>query len=268
MMTLVLNMSALQACKVLLAANEEVSLTDVEILIKNDPTLAHLDWENAGKWRLALLSRIGESNLPILLREACVIFISSNSLLSKLLLNGREPLVQSLSTDERQVFENAGLLAKLPSKEIIEWWDLLRQSARNTLNASLADQGRKAEQWTIDYETEYLKKHEPNLLPDWLSLESDYYGYDIRSFRFSHSSKYHSILIEVKSFSRADYPHFYVSEKEWEKAKESTPNYFFHVWCIETKELRILSVEDVSKNIPANVGSGRWQNILVSFDWL
>jgi len=266
-MVLILNMSSLQACLTLLKLKNEGEKDTVNVLIKQDPTYAHLNWENAAQWHSILEEGQLQLNFQSVTRYACRHFIISNPILLKLVAHGREAMILNLSDDENQVFYNAGLLEKLPSEEAVIWWDDLILLSRGNLNELLLKQGRKAEQWTVEYEKDYLKANNSDLMPDWLSLNGNYYGYDIGSYRFLQNGLDYSIQIEVKSFSSLNHPHFYLTPTEWQKADEAKATYYFYVWCMETKGLKILTVGDVQPHIPLNRGGGKWQSILIEFEW-
>lgn len=263
-----LNMSSLTAYKQLILSNTSAPdiVAKIDYLRKSDPTHVHFDWPSAENW----WKSFGVPSLTsdeALYKLACKSFVESNPILLNLTRHGRESLISNLEDDELQVFRNAGLLEKILDDDAIEWWDSLRLISRTDLNNSLLQQGRKAERWTIENElSEYLNLT-PELTPRWVSLDSDHYGYDILSYRTQANNVPNTVLIEVKSFARISDPHFYLSSNEWKKAVQTAPNYLFYIWCIETKEHRIQTVDQVQPHIPLTTGQGIWQNVLIRMNW-
>ncbi|RYG02995.1 MAG: DUF3883 domain-containing protein, partial [Chitinophagaceae bacterium] len=199
--------------------------------------------------------------------QVCTSFITHNSFLQKLAGNGRKALVDNLTADEAQVFRNAGLLSEMPEFRVIQWWDHLKSLKRNLIDEAKNLQGRTAELWTIEHETIQCKQFGEGYKPQWVSLESDKYGYDIQSFRQKGSGTCQAILIEVKSFAKKIMPRIFITRKEWVTALESYPSYIFIVWCVETVEFREYSVDDFLIDVPIDTGAGKWQNIEITLKW-
>lgn len=234
-----------------------------QFLKKNNPSLIHLDWDGAEQWNNELNVDVLSMNLENICRNAASIFILNNKVLIELVTYGREKLISSLSDDERQVFRNGGLLEKIPSPEVIEWWDKIRGLGRINLNEKLLFQGRQAERWTIELEQIKTANLGTEFQPVWVALDSDYYGYDILTYRKDSNSNITTLLIEVKSFSNPLMPQIYISRNEWEKSNEIGNNYQFIVWCTTTHSHKFFTNYEIAKHIPINQGEGTWQNVLV-----
>jgi hypothetical protein len=215
------------------------------------------------EWISALEGIDNKPSLDKLCRKACYLFVTRSQILVELSCNGREDLISNLSEDEIQVFRNGLLLEKNPPMEVVLWWDTIKLLAREDLNEKLLSQGREAEFWTFNLESEIVHSLGIPTRPEWVSIDSDRYGYDILTYRLNLDKSPINILIEVKSFSKMSYPHFYLSKHEFNKAKDSDPYYYFYVWCYETRECRKLTFDDVQKHAPEDSGYGKWQTVLI-----
>ena len=207
------------------------------------------------------------TELHSICQDACSAFVISHQFLRELAKYGRDSLLSNLTPDELQVFRNARLLEKLPNENAIKWWDKLKLQARKDLDEALLAQGRLAESWTIQRETEYIRSFDSELVPEWVAMDGDHYGYDVLSYRLSAEGTSLPIQIEVKSFAKIKSPHFYLTVYEWSQAVKATPNYIFYIWCIETREYKILTLDEILPNIPLNNMNGEWQNVYISLDW-
>jgi hypothetical protein len=235
---------------------------DIEFKKKSDPIYAHLDWHNALLWRnIFILS--ADTPYVNICREFCFHFILRNNILLKLSALGRDVVSASLSIDELQVFRHALLLEKIPSEDVWKWWDRLKCEAIGLRNQAQINQGRLAESWTIDREIKHIGSF-TNLTPEWVSIESDRFGYDIQSYRKNNKGIVFPVQLEVKSYQSALLPQFFITRHEWETAMKLSSSYLFCVWCIETKTYHEYTVAEIETNISTDQGLGNWQSILIS----
>jgi hypothetical protein len=251
-----LNMSSLMALKLDLE-----NAYNLDYLKFNDPSYIRLDWNGSQSWKKLITQDC--SSLSELCKKACFLFISSNQLLSRLAVRGREIMISNLSENEKQVFRNAGLLEESPSEDVILWWNQIKAIGRQILNNDKVEQGLRAEYWTLLIERERLQVEEIPNQPKLLSIENDSYGYDIRSF-IRLDNEIIPIKIEVKSFSKRSAPHIYITANEWHVALEHDSIYFFYVWCMEDKSYKIFSVRELMGDIPINQGNGTWQTSFIN----
>ena len=235
---------------------------------ESNPSLLHLDWDGAENWNKLIESEIIIADLNAICRHAASIFILNNPVLLELVTYGRDALFSNLTEDELQVFRNGRLLDKIPTQQVVEWWDDIRFRGRTKLNQNLLSQGREAERWTIEFEIEKISHLGEDFKPIWVALDGDHFGYDILSYRPNATYVPLAVLIEVKSFANPLKPQFYVTRNEWEKAIETGSNYIFFIWCMYTKTHRVFSHEEIEPHIPKNRGAGNWQNVLINLeDW-
>ncbi|RYE12071.1 MAG: hypothetical protein EOP45_23500, partial [Sphingobacteriaceae bacterium] len=181
-----LSMSNMTALKLIIEHQSKTSIESInrfQFIKDTNPSLLHLDWEGAEIWNKLIEAEVIIDDLPCICRQAASIFILNNPILLELVTYGRESLVSNLTEDEKQVFRNGGLLEKVPTHEIVDWWDEIRFRGRNKLNQNLLFQGREAERWTIDFEISKISHLGNNFLPIWVALDGDHYGYDILSYR-------------------------------------------------------------------------------------
>ncbi|MCA2997133.1 MAG: DUF3883 domain-containing protein [Rhodocyclaceae bacterium] len=175
---------------------------------------------------------------------------------------GRDRLRSALSPNEMQCFEAAGLFVEIPTNDVLAWWDRVAQTARASENDGNLQRGREAEKLSLAVERERLARFGIARDPRWIAIEDNAAGYDIQSFEPGAVEPICK-LIEVKSCS-GSLIRFFITSNEWETAIASAPHYQFHIWLMPDKKLVELSVSDVAPHIPANQGSGRWQNALVT----
>lgn len=176
---------------------------------------------------------------------------------SKAILNGRKEFFNYVPRDISQCFEEADLFQKEPIDHIIDWWDELSIITRSNKSAALLKIGRFGEKITVIYE-----KNRTGLNPKWQSIESNYSGFDILSVNSANDLT--PLQIEVKSTQmKMKEAKIYITSNEWEQA-ESALSFKFYVWVINgPKQLAILSIEDIRKNIPTNLGVGKWETFSI-----
>ena len=171
---------------------------------------------------------------------------------------GRERVRSALSANEAQCLEAAGLFSEMPTPEIRQWWDRLSQSIRALDDSKRLEQGRIAEQLTIDHETHRLAALGISHRPRWVSLDDNTAGYDVQSYDEG-SIEPIVKLIEVKSCARAS-TEIFITRNEWETAVERSPHYFFHVWILPDERLIEITPRELEDHIPQDQGEGAWQN--------
>lgn len=263
-----LDMSSITSAFLLLTKDSALNLVTSH-KIQNDPSWAHLNWIEGHNWVQLKVFNTNQRSLPQVAITACFEFVKRNSSLTHLAGLGRASLKESLTKDELQVFNCANLFEELARESVYQWWDYFRTqhySRRNELNLK---QGRLAEYWTMLFEKKYLQTNNLSENPIWVSLEGDYFGYDIKSFRKREKSKYYdTILIEVKSFISEASPVIYITKNEWSNAVKSKSIYFFHVWCIENKGYHIFSTEELINHIPTNNKEGSWESVSINLGHL
>ena len=148
---------------------------------------------------------------------------------------------------------DCGLLSD--GQETITWWYKNISVSNNNKNELIGLQG---EFLSYKYETEILRINKENV--DHVSLKKSNVGYDILSV-ISNTSKALK-PIEVKTSTRDNDPHIFLTRNEWEKA--SLKNYVFHVWILDSinksADLYFIWPDEIKKNVPVDKGLGRWEN--------
>jgi hypothetical protein len=228
------------------------------------PDDAYHDYEAA----LALQEFIpfGESThveIPTFFRDTLTVLIEKTQpWWIRLAPMGRERVHSALSPNEAQCLEAAGLFPEIPSLEIRQWWDRLSQVVRASTDSKHLEQGRVAEQLTLDYETRRLEALGISNRPRWISIDNNTAGYDVQSFDQGVVDPI-SKLIEVKSCARSDVEIF-ITRNEWETAIERAPHYHFHIWILPENDLIELTPQEIAPHIPQDRGDGRWQDTKIA----
>jgi hypothetical protein len=263
------SMSAIEAVRVLLrlkAHFPEASTQELPILARKwgrDATT--LDYERA----MLLLPQFSDSTSNYDTHSfyiECVerIILSQKPPWWRLITLGRERFVEMLARDEAQCFRAAGLLVSPPTQVIIDWWDRMSALARSESDALRAQQGRRAELLTLDYETTRLLKLGILQRPMLVALEDNLAGYDVLSYDVV-GGLVSPRLIEVKS-TKVKPIKFFLSRSEWNEAQKRIGGYFFYIWYLGSSppELFIRTVTQVSESVPTDRGSGAWQNVVIT----
>jgi hypothetical protein len=202
-------------------------------------------------------------DIPLLFRDTLTVLVRQlNPWWLRVSPLGRERVRASLSTNEAQCFEAAGLFDPEPTAQIRRWWDALTQSVRSVEDSKRLTQGRVAEELSIDYERRRLSALGITNRPRWISFDDNTAGYDVHSFDKGPVEPI-AKLIEVKSCAR-QLPEIFLTRNEWETAVERTPNYYFHIWMLPEECLIELTPTNIEADIPQDRGDGRWQIVKIT----
>lgn len=173
---------------------------------------------------------------------------------------GRSEASILMTKDERACFYEAGLLSDNPDPGVVSWWDKLSDFIRKEADDLKNQTGRIGERATLSYE-----KNRTLRPPQWVSIESNLCGYDIKS-QVSESDP-SPLLIEVKATtSPVERAFFHITDREWNVAQASAA-YRIYLWCFAAgkKKLAVLDAAEVSQFIPDNHLSGRWELVRIPF---
>ena len=173
---------------------------------------------------------------------------------------GRSEAAIFMTKDEKACFYEANLLKKQPDAEVVSWWDKISDDLRAKDNEHKTVIGRQGEQYSINYERERT-----SVEPNWVSIDSNLSGYDIRSQIGKSDSR--PMLIEVKtSLEKLDNAYFHITSREWLTAQASG-SYMFYLWCLygAKRKLAIISPYLVKPYIPTNNQSGEWESVKIPF---
>jgi hypothetical protein len=178
----------------------------------------------------------------------------------KAMRQGRMRLLDSLDSNDRDVFAAAGLAKDPPPLAVVTWWDTVTGSARLVVDLEKMAQARKAEQLTMDHETKRLAELGIDRSPEWKGLDDNYAGYDVLSYDAGEFGPV-SRMIEVKSTINSPL-RFILTRPEWKKALQVGAAYHFHVWDM-AKVPPVLyerTVAQVAQHIPTDNEKGTWKS--------
>lgn len=173
---------------------------------------------------------------------------------------GREEVFSAMDADELFCFKEAGLTGSPVTDAVVRWWDECAAFFRSSNDNDLLLIGRDGERATIRYEL-----HRTGCCPSWVSVDSNFAGYDILSRQERGGTDRR--LIEVKA-TKQDISNavFYVTQHEWETAEVALSYYYFYLWKIGSREeLAIIDASEMFPHIARNQGSGRWTSIAIPF---
>lgn len=172
---------------------------------------------------------------------------------------GRAKVRSALNQNQQQCFREAGLFEPVPAPAVVTWWDEISGRIRNSSGMEQLKRGREAEQLSFDHECNRILALGLDLVPDWVALEDNTLGYDIKSYDVQ-DGRVINRMIEVKS---AATNRIFISRNEWENALAAERQYCFHVWKMPEAELHELSVSMLQSHIPVDQGDGEWQNVQI-----
>ena len=90
-------------------------------------------------------------------------------------VHGYDEAIFCMTPNEQQCFASAGLL-DLKSPIAIRWWDKLASLIREEKDENLSKTGRIGEWYTMSFEQKRV-----DIEPEWTSLVSDMFGFDVKS---------------------------------------------------------------------------------------
>ena len=173
---------------------------------------------------------------------------------------GRKEASLIMSKDERACFCEGSLLSDNPSQLTVEWWDNLASIIRKDRDENKNAIGRSGERLTLDYERKRTDSE-----PQWVSIDSNLSGYDIKSIESKECNE--PLLIEVKASEKGmNDAEFYVTSNEW-LAASAAKRYLFYLWLIGNKKnmLAIVDKERIEECLPQNQKSGRWETVKIPY---
>lgn len=179
----------------------------------------------------------------------------------KAMKQGRMRFLDSLPSNDRDVFAAAGLAKDSPTASVVTWWDTVTGFARLIFDIEKMEQAREAERLSISHEIERLHGLGINLLPEWKGLDDNFAGYDVLSYDLGEFGPI-ARMIEVKS-TIASPLRFILTRNEWDQALKVGAAYVFHVWDM-AKVPPVLYERDathVAPHIPQDNEKGKWKTV-------
>lgn len=170
---------------------------------------------------------------------------------------GRNHVLQAIGVNGIQCFRSAGLLGS--DTRATNWWDALASANRSERNAHLLEEGREGERLSLKYENDRLRREGIVRAPVWVAIDDNTVGYDILSYAW-HDGREVNRLIEVKT-TRAEPPRMIISRNEWKTAELYGTAFELHLWSLNSKSLKIYTVDQIRPHIPADSGAGKWESV-------
>lgn len=170
---------------------------------------------------------------------------------------GRQFVISSVDDDTRQCLRNAGLLHQPGDSESQAWWDALAAEFRRLRDDRLLEIGRRGEELSLSLETARLSG--TGRVPEWVALEDNTAGYDIRSHDPGTLAER---PIEVKA-TTGQVAQFHLTRNEWTVATLFQEQWRLHLWLLTEQQLLEFTFDQVAEHIPADHGDGLWQEVVV-----
>lgn len=246
----------------------ECDLDNVLQILKDGPAyIASYDYEHAVQlgeligWNAFVIDGYYTENLRDTLKS--MVFYFRPPWLQSALL-GRNLIKLSMSDDELQCLEQAGLFENICDANATKWWDEVAAYARKEKAEQQMATGREGERKSLEYEQSKLREAAISENPIWMGLDDNRLGYDIKSFKRNDESQIIDSLIEVKA-TRFSPIQINISQNEWRTAQRNADKYIFHVWDLRADKLKICTVSEMEKHIPTNQNKGEWASVKVTF---
>lgn len=214
------------------------------------------------RYGISIFSKNDESALAF--RETLMNYVSAGGAgWPELIPAGRRVVLRSLTPNERQCFEIAGLVEG-NSIDVVQWWDSCAALVRSRRSDGVANDGREAERLSLQLEEARLEGSD--LQPIWIALEDNGFGCDIQSFRPGPDgwTNPRPHFIEVKSTLGRQ--RFFISRNEWSFAVRHSDSWELQFWDMRLMECRSLNVDDLARHVPINSGVGEWISTIISME--
>lgn len=243
-----------------LGQQPDTPLDEILIIIEHvESDAPGLDLEAA-----AYLHSIVEEGCPLegdVFYQACISAVVTKHQPNwcKAMKQGRMRFLDSLDTNERDVFVAAGIAKNPAPLGVVTWWDKVTGFARLLGDIEKMQQARAAERLSIDHEIARLAQLGINLIPEWKGLDDNFAGYDVLSYDVGTAGPI-SRMIEVKS-TIASPLRFIVTRNEWNQALKIGYAYIFHIWDM-AKTPPVLyerTSAQIAPHIPADNEDGKWK---------
>lgn len=244
-----------------LSKNPELELAVAIDLIKNTNSDAHgLDYVGAA----SIYQFVNLTDNWTATKEGLRLFVfelvkATQPWWLRLVPYGRDKVRSALEQNQIQCLREAGLFDPVPDAETVAWWDEIAGLVRGTVDTEKMIRAREAERLSLEHERARLKSLGISKEPEWVSLEDNTLGYDIRSYDLA-NGRVINRLIEVKSTTSDS---IFITRNEWQNASSADQHYFFHVWKMPDETVEEYSVSTIMPNIPVDQGSGLWQDVRV-----
>ena len=175
-----------------------------------------------------------------------------------LLRRGRRDLARFAQPDAVQCFKDAGLLDDA-DEAVALWWDEVARPLWNAAEQRRLEIGRKGEWLSFRHEEARIGRK-----PRWVALDNNGAGYDLLSSVDAGSTN--DLPIEVKASDlHFEAAAFFLTRHEWETLV-LTNHARIHLWTFDpAPRLFVIGVDDIKHHIPADCGSGEWQNVRIMF---
>ncbi len=164
------------------------------------------------------------------------------------------------NNDDKGCMSQLGLLDIDLDEEAENWWSELGQFSRKIFDKKTQETGREGEKLTVKYELKRLGNKDK--IKKMYILDNNA-GYDVLSYiDNTFEQKLH---IEVKSTIHGLNSFAHISSGQWKRAEEYKSAYNFYFWLIETRELAIVTYDDMKPHVSLDQGKGKTLEFKVPF---
>lgn len=164
------------------------------------------------------------------------------------------------NSDDKGCMSQLGLLNIKLDEEAENWWLELAQFSRKIFDKKTQEIGNAGEALTVKYE---IKRLGDDSKIEKMYIQDNNAGYDILSYiDDTFEQKLH---IEVKASNQGLDGFANISSGQWKRAEEFKSAYNFYFWLLETRELAIVTYDDMKPHVSLDQGKGKTLKFRVPF---
>ena len=169
---------------------------------------------------------------------------------------GRAAFVAALPPDAAECLRRCEVLDAQPNNEALRWFDRLASLARGDVDQRRMDAAREAERRSFELESVRLNSDPLAPLVEWVALDDNSLGYDIRSFQRLGTDIVPK-LVEVKACATNSLE-FYLTRHECTVARRDPTRYWLHLWNLASGSLVEVPWRDIEPLVPLDTHRGQW----------
>jgi hypothetical protein len=169
---------------------------------------------------------------------------------------GRAAFSAALPQDAAECLRRCGVLDIEPDVDAVRWFDRLTSLARSELDQRSMEAAREAERRSLGVEAARLQVIAGAPAAEWVALDDNALGYDIRSFDQT-DGKFLPKLIEVKACASGALE-FHLTRNECSVARREPERYWLHLWNLRSGILTEVRWPDIEPLVPLDTERGQW----------
>lgn len=172
---------------------------------------------------------------------------------------GRTAFAAALPQDAAECLWRCGVLDPSPDAQAVHWFDALAALARGDLDQRRMESAREAERRSFATEQTRLEGFAGAPSVEWVSLDDNGLGYDIRSYECTDGT-WVPKLVEVKACAGSSFE-FYLTRNESLVARRQPLRYCLHLWNLSSNRLVEVRWPQIEPMLPTDTAQGHWTEV-------